>query len=118
MKDMFLAEELGYDPYEPFPADEDILTEDDFKVSDMKIKYVVSDSYINAERMFFKKYKHSGFRPKIITRADQAMGINFTEENTEILDSGFSKNFSSNSYESFKYLLEIVERRIIINKSK
>lgn len=118
MKDMFLAEELGYDPYEPFPADENILTEDDFKVSAMNIKYVVSDSYVNAERMFFNKYKHSGFRPKIITRVDQAMGIDFTEENTEILDSGFYKNFSSSSYKSFKELLEVVERRININKSK
>lgn len=119
MKDMFLAEELGYDPYQPFPADENILTEDDIKVSAINIKYVISDSYQNAERMFFKKYKYSGFRPKIITRVDQAIGIdNFTEENTEILDSGFSKNFSSNSYKSFKELLEVVERRININKSK
>lgn len=33
MKDMFLAEELGYDPYEPYPPDENILTEKDFKES-------------------------------------------------------------------------------------
>lgn len=118
MKDMFLAEELGYDPYEPFPAYENVLTEDDFKVSAMNIKYVVSDSYVYAERMFFKKYKNSGFRPKIITRLDQARGIDFTEENTEILDSGFYKNFSSSSYKNFKELLEVVERRININKSK
>lgn len=118
MKDMFLAEELGYDPYEPFPADENILTEDDFKVSAMNIKYVISDNYQNAERMFFEKYKDSGFRPKIITRVDQARGIDFTEENTEILDSGFYKKFSSISYENFNKLLSVVERRININKSK
>ena len=44
MKDMFLAEELGYDPYEPYPPDEnvltekDFLTEDDFKKQDSTLK--------------------------------------------------------------------------------
>lgn len=44
MKDMFLAEELGYDPYEPYPPDEnvltekDFLTEDDFKKEDSTLK--------------------------------------------------------------------------------
>lgn len=55
MKDMFLAEELGYDPYEPYPPGENVLTEKDFK------KSIINMNKINTRPNFEKARieKHS-----------------------------------------------------------
>lgn len=55
MKDMFLAEELGYDAYEPYPPDENVLTKKDFK------KSIINMNKINKRPNFEKARieKHS-----------------------------------------------------------
>lgn len=118
MKDMFLAEKLGYDPYEPFPADEKVLTEDDFKVSAMNIKFIISFRHDIADKWFFKKY-HTKFKGNIISQSHQVRGINFTDDNTIILPfPDYSMNISRAVYEDYQEVLFYVNRRIEINKTK
>lgn len=119
MKDMFLAEEIGYDPYEPFPPDENILTEEDIRNSASNIKFIISFRHDIAVKCFFNRYS-TMFKGVIICCTRQVCGIDsFTEDNTMILPfPDYIMNYSRAAYQDYQEVLFYVNRRIEINKTK